>query len=120
MAVSTITVSKLRDWAPGNVYQVLGNLAFSASPDTYSTGGVPVNLAIPQIKATRTPIVVYIQGLSGYSYVYVPGSNASNGAVKVFTGAAGQSPFTELAAGAIPAGISGDTITFEAFFTGEL
>lgn len=120
MAAATLTVTKIRDWAPGNVYQVLGTISWSAAPDTYTAGGNTCSFAIAAIKATRKPLVVYAQGLSGYSYVYQPGTSAADGTLKIFTGAAGQAPFTELAAGAVPAGVSGDTITFEAFFPGEM
>jgi hypothetical protein len=47
---------------------------------------------------------------SGFSYSY----NKTNGLVQIFTGSAAQSPSAELAAGALPAGVTGDTVEFEA------
>jgi len=99
----------------GICYTVYGTLAIGASPGTYTAGGILLNFNQSQIKATRIPIFVTIQGQSGYEYAYVNGTNASNGKLKILTTAA-----TEVTAGAMPAGVSGDTIQFKAEFKGML
>lgn len=67
------------------------------------------------VMSEYAPIFVVIQsaksgGASGFDYSYNPGTTMSNGKFQVFTGAAAQSPLTELTAGAYPAGVTGDTI----------
>jgi len=47
---------------------------------------------------------------SGYEYRY----NKATALVQIFTGAAAQSPMTELAAGALPGGVTADIIEYEA------
>jgi hypothetical protein len=51
-----------------------------------------------------------------YDYQFAPGTTLKNGTMQVFTGAAAQSGFAELAAAAYPAGVTGDTINGEACF----
>lgn len=101
-------------------YRVIGTLAVAASPGTYSAGGITCPLNIYAIKATRLPLRLSIGGQSGYVYKYIPGTTLANGKLKILTGAAAQSPLTELSAGAMPAGISGDVITFEGEWTSML
>jgi len=119
MAVSTLTVAVKQTWSDGKMLHVIGTITIQASPGTYPTGGFTLNLNDPLIKAQRTPVVCYItpQALQGaqalYEYTYVPGSNNTNGKLKIFTAGA------EVAAGATPAGVSGDIILFEALFLGQ-
>jgi hypothetical protein len=115
-------------WVAGNKYYVIGNVAISVSPATYVTGGIPMNLFLPLVKATFAPILVRVIGQGAgttgtlFVYVYIPGADASAGLLKIFTtGAATQDGLAELTNGsAIPADVSGDTITFEAIFNGML
>lgn len=82
-------------------------LAFSGN---YVTGGDTIDLRT-MIKATRATSVlsVKILGQAGYDYRFLPGTDLSNGKVMIFdVGAAGAE--TELAAGAYPAAITGDTV----------
>lgn len=51
-----------------------------------------------------------------YIYNYAPGTTQANGLVQIFTGAAAQTALTELSAGALPAGVTGDTIVGEVVF----
>lgn len=113
MAVATVTVTPLRSWVDG-MYHVFGTVAVSASADTYATGGLTMALNNALIKAQRTPQFVRFTGINGYEYAYINGSDNTNGKLKILTTAA-----TELAAAAVPAGVSGDTITFEAVFLGQ-
>lgn len=120
-AVATPTVTSSYD---DQVYKVQGTLAIDASPATYLTGGLVMNMNIPLIKASRTPLQVTIQGIAGYQYSYVAGSDNSNGKVEVRAQTASASeddPLGELASTvAIPAGVSGDTISFSATWKGML
>lgn len=94
---------------------VYGTIAIGASPLTYATGGVVLSFSgLEPIKSTQNPVIVYIESVSGSGYTYE--WNKATGKVQIFTGAAAQSPQTELTAGAVPAAVSGDTIAFEAHF----
>jgi hypothetical protein len=118
-AIAAVTVPDDRySFSTGSKYRVLGTMAISASPAVYVTGGIVMSFFVPLIKASRTPIVVYVQGQSGYIYQYVPGADASLGLLKIFQQSAATSALTEIPASAIPAGVSGDTITFDALFFG--
>lgn len=113
-----MTVTKIRDTTMGSMYVLYGTITIAAG-DTYSTGGLTLNFA-PIAKATRPPTWVQFDGNAGFVYDYNPGTNASNGKVKILTGAAAQAPLTELTAGAPPAGVQSDTIKFRAEFLGML
>jgi hypothetical protein len=121
MALSTAVVSVTDDrntFAMGQKFAVIGTIAIGASPLTYAAGGIVMSLFGALIKASRTPDMVIVQGQSGYVYVYVPGSDGSNGLLKVFQQSAATSALTEVPTAAVPAGVSGDTITFLAIFKG--
>lgn len=125
-AVALASVTDERNtWVAGNKYFVVGTVAVSASPATYVVGGIPMNLFLPLIKATFPPIFVHVygQGLGAtntlFTYAYVPGVDASAGLLKIFgTGTATEDGLNELTTAAIPADVSGDTITFIAIFNG--
>lgn len=118
MAASSVTVVVKQSYLDGKMYNVIGTLAIGAGPLTYVVGGLPVNFNDPLIKAQRTPVIVWIQpraqqaGQGKYSFVYIPGSNNTNGLLKIFNAD------VELTAAAIPIGVSGDIIDFEAQFLG--
>lgn len=115
MATAKVTVTVTDTDKEGRYLKVLGTLAISANPDTYVTNGLTVNLNDPLIKASRAPKQVAVRSQSGWIYAFVPGSDNTNGKLKIFTALG-----TELGNGvAIPAGNSGDTLTFEAFFLGQ-
>ena len=118
MAVATITTVILQTWMEGKIFNVLGTWDFSASSDTYATGGITAPLTDPLIKAQRLPLLVQVQGLTGYIYQYAPGTTNANGKLKAYE-VSGNTPLTEIAASAIPAAVSGDTITFIAKFLGQ-
>lgn len=120
-AIATLNVSGGWD----NIrYIVGGTVSITVSPATYTTGGIPFNLNQSDVKASRTPSDVQIQGISGYIYAYVKGTDNSNGLLKVFgqsSGASAGDPLIELASSsAIPAGVSGDTISFQGRWKGML
>lgn len=106
----------------GKFFRVFGSITFSGS---YATGGDTFDLTaitkplgtsgIPGGYSGATiPLVIYIQGINGYSYSYVKGTTRANGKIKVSTTAN-----TELAAGAYPAGVTGDTVVFEGLFPAD-
>lgn len=119
-----ITVTKTPKFT-GNTLKLFGSIVASG---TYAAGGDVLNFLTATYPPGQTPppvtglpLVVYIQsakagGLSGFQYGFNPGTTQANGKMQVFTGAAAQAALTELSNGAYPAGVTGDTITFEAEF----
>lgn len=103
-------------------YTSRGTLVVGASPGTYTIGGILLNLNQALVKASRTPISVTITGIAGYIYEYIKGTDNSNGKLMIraqTNAAAAGDPLGELAASAIPAGVSGDTITYTASYAGN-
>jgi hypothetical protein len=101
----------------------------------YVAGGIPIDFtqlfallaaapgaSLPTAAAPLTPVHLESSRTPGqanvYAYHFVPGnpSNASNGKVQVLTGAAAQTAATELTAGALPAGVTADTISGKVTF----
>lgn len=102
-------------------YQFRGTATISASPATYSAGGIAMNLNQAAIKAQRTPLYVYINaGTNGYIYEFIRGTDNSNGKLKIYVqDAVAQNPLIELTdATTIPAAISGDTLHIWATYRG--
>jgi len=62
----------------------------------------------------KVPIQVTLQSKNGYGIFYVPGTTIANGLLYITTASA-----TELAATTYPAGLTGDTITIQAYFLKE-
>lgn len=93
--------------AQGRTVSVLGTIALSGN---YATGGDALPLSAFGAGTTKAPHIVKIHGKAGFVYEY----DAANGKLLVREGAVG--PLTELAAGAYPAGATGDSIRVEATF----
>lgn len=120
MAVATATVAVAT--YPNGVdntqrHEVLfGTIAVQASPATYATGGLAVSFQGSFLHSnSATPLWCDVQSTtgSGYVYQYLP----ATGKVKILVqGSAEAAPMEELAAAAVPAGVSGDTIKFRAEF----
>ena len=71
-------------WDDGKRIHVAGTVAASGS---YSTSGDTLDLSqAPLVASTQAPIqgAAWMDGLSGYDYVFYPGSAMNNGKVKVF------------------------------------
>lgn len=118
-AIALVTIPDARyTWSDGSKYYAIGNVTVSASPSTYVTGGIVMNMFVPLVKASRTPMMVTFVDQSGYSYTYVPGADASSGLLKIFQSAGALAPQVEIPAAAIPAAVSSDTIIFEATWFG--
>ena len=116
MANAIASVSKvLKSWQDNDGYNVIGNMTVQAGPNLYVVGGIAFSLSSPLIKASRPPLMVSFVGQNGQYYAYVPGTNISSGKLKLFSAFG-----TELTAVAIPAAVSGDTITFQASWRGML
>ncbi|HEY0701646.1 MAG TPA: hypothetical protein VGD60_02665 [Candidatus Acidoferrales bacterium] len=112
-----LTFSLVDTWDDGKRIHVSGTVAASGN---YTTGGDTLDLSqFPVIASAQAPIqgTAWMDGLAGYDYVFAPGAALNNSKVKMFACAATvQAAFPELAAGAYPAAITGDTITFYGIF----
>lgn len=114
---------------------ISGQAAIQASPATYTTGGLGTattgalnwqalvdqltGAAVIVETTASQPIMVYFTSVGGSGYIY--GWNKSTNKFQIFTGAAAQAALTELTNGAaIPAGVSGDVIEFDADFAKSL
>jgi len=116
MAVATASVSGITAYHDGFAYNMIATVTVDASPSTYATGGITLNLFGPRIYANHAPLFVSFTSVAGYNLIYIPGTSASNGLVKVFAAGSG----TELSAAAVPAGLSGDTIKMYAVWKGMI
>jgi hypothetical protein len=112
-----LAFSVVDTWDDGKRIHVAGTVTASGS---YSSGGDTLNLSqSPVIGATQPPVqgTAWMEGLSGYDFVFSPGAAMNNGKVKVFQQGSSAGAFTELAAGSYPGAITSDTVTFYGIFT---
>lgn len=105
-------------WDDGRRIHVSGTVAASGN---YTTGGDTLDLTPLEalgVPTTKPPIVgtAWMDGLAGYDYVFTPGAAINSGKVKMFQNAGAAGAFAELAAGAYPAAITADTVTFYGIF----
>jgi len=105
-------------WDDGRRIHVAGTIVASGN---YATGGDALDLSsigAAGVPTTKPPIqgTAWMDGLAGYDYVFSPGATINANKVKMFQQASGAGAFSELAAGAYPTAISGDTITFYGIF----
>jgi hypothetical protein len=111
-----LTFTLVDTWDDGKRIHVAGTVAASGN---YSGGGDTLDLSqFPIIAATQAPIqgAAWMDGLSGYDFVFYPGSAMNSGKVKIFQQGASAGAFPEVAAAAYPSAITGDTITFYGIF----
>jgi hypothetical protein len=116
MAEAKVTPTTKRVWDDSKKIHVVGTLAVAAGPDTYIAGGNALDfvanmvdgagLGIPLPGIGSQPFWVNVVGLAYYGQY-----NPTTKKLKIFTLAG-----VEVAAGAVPAGLSGDTITFYLVF----
>lgn len=122
MAEASVAVSVSHTEVMGGLLFVFGTLAVDAAADTYDEGGLDLAFTDQLIKSSRAPLHVEIKGRGTaqvlFEYRFVPGSDNTNGKLRVFgSGANADDPLSELADdAAIPAGVSGDTLDFIAIF----
>jgi hypothetical protein len=111
-----LTFSLIDTWDDGKRVHVTGTATASGN---YSTGGDTLDLSqSPIIAATQAPIqgTAWMDGISGYDYLFIPGAAMTTNKVKIFQQGSSAGPFPELAAGAYPSAITADTITLYAIF----
>lgn len=111
-----LTFALVDTWEDGQRIHASGTVTASGN---YITGGDTVDLSqFPIIASSQPPIqgTAWLDGLAGYDYVFSAGSALNNGKVKVFQQGSSAGAFPELAAGAYPAAITSDTITFYGIF----
>jgi hypothetical protein len=111
-----LSFSLVDTWDDGKRIHLAGTVTVSGN---YSTSGDTLDLSqFPIIATTQSPIqgTVWMDGLAGYDYVFNPGAALNSGKVKIFQQGASAGPFAELAAGAYPSAITGDTITLYGIF----
>jgi hypothetical protein len=98
--------------------ELVGTIVASS---TYATPGDALDFAaLAGTGGFRTlggdqPVFVSIEGIAGFKYEY----DVAAKKVKVRQSAAAGNAFTEIADGAYPAGVTGDTIRFRALFSKE-
>jgi hypothetical protein len=109
-----------KQWSD-SVYHVVGTVNFSATTDNYAAGGITFNLGQAAIKAQRVPLSVKIwpeahtSAQALYDYTYVPGTDVTNGKIKIFTAGAEATD-----AQALPTHSADDVLNFEATWLGML
>jgi hypothetical protein len=111
-----LTFTLVDTWDDGKRIHMAGTVAASGN---YSTSGDTLDLSqFPVLGSTQAPIqgTAWMDGLAGYDYVFAPGAALNSGKVKIFQQAATAGAFPELAAGAYPAAITSDIITFYGIF----
>jgi len=111
-----LTFTIVDTWDDGKRIHVAGTVAASGN---YATGGDALDLSqSPLVASDQPPIngTAWMDGLAGYDYVFLPGAAMNSCKVKIFQQGAAAGAFPELAAGAYPGAISGDTITFYGIF----
>jgi hypothetical protein len=119
MANAAVTDTATTNSTVGGLQHIYGTLTIAASPDVYVSGGLAVDFSGNLVKATRPPIWVDFTSANGYYYAYVPGTSILNGKIKISVTGSASTPMTEIAASAIPAGVSGDVVRYHAVFVGQ-
>jgi len=120
MATASVTVTVVQEMPlPGKGLFVVGALAIDASPDVYAGGGLALGSAEfagkVSVAGGQDPKYVWACGIAGYRYEYDSTNHLL--LIRAQTNAAAEdAPLGELAASAIPAAVSGDTIYFLALF----
>jgi hypothetical protein len=106
LAINVVDTDALSD----NVY-IFGSLTPSGN---YSTGGDTLDFTTVgnQVPASLSPVQVWVGGSTGDTYSWIAGAALNSQKIKINTASN-----TELASGAYPSRITGDTnIVFEAVF----
>jgi len=111
-----LTFSVVDRWDDGKRIHVSGTVAATGN---YTTGGDALDLSqVPPIASDQPPVqgTGWMDGLAGYGYIFAPGATMNANKVKVFQQGSAAGAFPELAAGAYPAAITSDTVTFYGIF----
>src|SRR5579871_6396467 len=97
-----LAFSLVDTWDDGKRVHVSGTVAASGN---YASGGDTLDLSqAPLIASASAPVqgTAWLDGLSGYDFVFSPGSAMNNGKVKVFQQGGSAGAFSELAADSYP------------------
>lgn len=86
----------------------------SVASGNYTTGGIAFTVAGADWITDQPLLWAEVQGIAGYVYVF----RADTQKVMIFQCAGSGNPLVELSAAALPAGVTGDTITFSAVAKG--
>lgn len=113
----TYTTNITNQWSDGQRLHVTGTIVMAGS---YVALGDPIvwqNAADSRqgfigLMTQNQPDFVLVFGIAGFVYVY----NLASQKIQIRTGAAAQSALTDLTPGALPGGVTGDTIQFYAIF----
>lgn len=95
-------------WSDGKRLHVIGTIAFSGN---YAANGDTVDLIAAGVEAGSAPLRMTVESPDGYATHVTLGTDPSNNKVQLFSAAN-----TEVAAGAMPAGVVAVTSQFEAIF----
>jgi hypothetical protein len=112
-----LTFSLVATWGDGKRMHVTGTAAASGN---YSISSDTLDLSQPPLIASaQAPIngTAWMDSLAGYDCVFIPGAAMNSNKMKIFQQGAAAGAFPELVAGAYPAGITSDKITFYGIFT---
>jgi hypothetical protein len=111
-----LAFSVVDTWDDGQRIHLAGTVAATGN---YASGGDTIDLSQnPIVASSQAPIqgTAWMDGLSGYDYVFFPGTGMNNGKVKMFQQGSGAGAFPELSSGTYPGAITSDTITFYGIF----
>ena len=118
MATSTTSISVSRSKTDVSERHLIAFGTITVAAGDYATGGLTLSLADAAISASWLPVWVDILSpTSGYTYRFNPGTTLANGKMLIFVQNGTTGPLAQLAAAATPAGVTGDTINFQARFT---
>jgi len=106
----SLALTVTSQWWDGKKIHVIGTVVASGS---YATNGDTINFSGLGIKSSQSPLRVDLISLNGYGLAFAPASPPAQATGKMRVNTTSN---TELAAGAYPAGVTGDTITFYAIF----
>lgn len=124
MAAAVATATAVDVEAGQKYFRVFGTVAINASPATYATGGLVMDMSQLGVPSDAVPQFVDVQSMpaagtspSGFVYNFCPGTTQANGKLAIFESAGSAAALAEFGNGsAIAAGISGDAISFVAYF----
>jgi hypothetical protein len=122
MSAGAFTPVLVNSEASEKHFRVIGTITVTAGD--YSAAGLTLDFSALNVPSQASPFICNVASRraagSGatalYLYNFNRGTTQANGKLQVFTGAAAQSGLAELADGALPAGVTGDVIVFEAWF----
>lgn len=113
----TYTTTIQQQWSDGQRLHVVGTIVMAGA---YVANGDPIvwqnavdsRPGFIALMTQNQPDYARIEGIAGFVYTY----NPTNQKIGLRTGAAAQAALTEFTPGALPGGVTGDTITFYAIF----